>query len=97
MELNAYLFIVCSATYATLSALIAIQARGRTNLVLASGCGVTALWAACSAVWSQPTLQGAAGLLDLIRLSVWYYYLLHLYRQSEIAPSWQVKGFGAVA
>ena len=97
MQLNEYIFIVCAATYATLAAFIAIQARRRTNAILAACCGVTALWAGCNAVWPQPVLSGPAGLLDLIRLTAWYAYLLHLYRQSEVAPSWQIQGFGAIA
>jgi putative PEP-CTERM system histidine kinase len=97
MELNSYLFVVCSATYATLSALIAIQARQRTNVLLAVCCAVTAVWAAAAAAWPHSALDGANGLLDLLRVLIWYCFLLHLYQRSEAGSAWQVRAFAAVA
>ena len=97
MELNSYLFIVCSATYATLSTLIAIQARRRTNVLLAVCCGVTAVWAGAAAAWPQPALNGPSGLLDLVRILIWYCFLLHLYQRSEAGSARHVRAFAAVA
>ena len=97
IELNSYLFIVCSATYATLSALIAIQARKWTNLLLATCCAVTAVWAGGFAVAPQPTLLGATGLLDVTRVLAWYVYLLHLYQRFCIGSRWQIRAFSGVA
>lgn len=97
MELNSYFFLVCSATYATLSALIAIQARQKTNVILAVCCAVTAVWAGAAAVWPEPALDGASGLLDLARILIWYVFLLYLYRRSGAGSARQVWTFAAVA
>ena len=72
MDIAASLFSVGSAVYATLSILIAIQARQRANAVLAFCCAVTALWAASGAIWGPLMLEGPTGFLDLFRLLVWY-------------------------
>lgn len=97
MELNSYLLLVCSATYATLAFLIAVQARKRTNVILAACCGLTSVWAATGAVWPLSTLGGSTGLLDLTRILAWYLYLLHLYQRFGVGSRWQVRSFTAVA
>ena len=96
MDITAYLYGFGSAVYATLSILIAVQARQRANAVLAACCALTALWAASSAIWGPVLLEGPVGLLDLIRLLTWYFYLLYLYKRSEAASQNQIRGFGAV-
>ncbi|MDP9085502.1 MAG: PEP-CTERM system histidine kinase PrsK [Pseudomonadota bacterium] len=97
MDLTSTLLLVCAATYATLSALIAIQARKRTNAILAACCGVTSVWAAVGAIWPQSTLGSTRGLLDLARILAWYIYLLHLYQRFGVGSRWQVRSFTAVA
>ncbi len=97
MELNAYFFIVCAATYATLAALIAIQARQRLNVVLAACCAVTSIWAGATAALPTAGLYGEIGLLDLARGLAWYSFLLLLYRRSDAGSARQVAAFAAVA
>ena len=97
MGSNTYLLIICSAVYATLSALIVVQARRNTSIVLASACGLTAVWAAYEAVLPDAILAGPAGLLDLGRLLGWYTYLLHLYKRSEAGPAWHIRSFAFIA
>lgn len=97
MELNSYLFVICSATYATLAFFIAIQSKHVSNFVLSSCCGLTAVWSAASVVLTYPPMEGPLGLLDLIRLTSWYSYLLLLFRKTEISARWHLYGFGTVA
>ena len=96
-ELNVYLFSICAGVYATLSLLIAVQAKQNANVILAFACGLTATWALSGVVWSQPELGGAIGLLDMLRLLVWYIYLLYLYKRSDVGSEWQIRGFCIVA
>lgn len=97
MDLNSYLFIVCSATYATLALLIAIQSRNRSNLALSACCGVTALWSASSVIPQLPPMEGTLGFIDLLRLTSWYLYLLLLYKIADVGARWHIYGFGLIA
>lgn len=97
MQVNVYLFVMCSAAYATLAVLISIQTRRRTDAILVGCCVLTAVWAASAAIWPGQTLYGLVGILDLLRLLAWYAYLLHLYARSEVGPRWQLQGFGLIA
>ncbi len=96
MTPNGYLFVVCAATYATLSVLIAIRARQRTNVLLAGSCAVTAAWATAAATWPDAGLDGPVGLLDLARLLAWYAFLLHLYHRSAAGTARQTRFFVGV-
>ena len=95
--MTSYVYSVGSAVYATLSILIAIQARQKANVLLSACCAITAIWAATSVYLGPQLLYGATGFLDLLRLLIWYVYLLALYRQSEAASSTQIVGFGLIA
>src|SRR4051812_2139846 len=96
MQLQPSLFVICSAAYATLAVLIAIQARQRTNLFLAAACLVTAAWAGVAAVQPEANLDGITGVVDLVRALAWYGFILHLYTRSTVASIGQVRAFGAV-
>ena len=42
-------------------------------------------------------MEGSLGLLDLLRLTFWYLYLLLLYKRADVGARWHIYGFGAVA
>src|SRR4051794_28176174 len=94
MPVEPSLFVVCSAVYATLATLIAIQARQSTTLLLAGACLVTAGWAGTAAVWPEANLDGITGAADLVRALTWYGFILHLYRRFAVGP--YVRAFTAV-
>src|SRR5947209_10296304 len=95
MPVESSLFVICSAVYATLAALIAIQARQRTTFLLAGACLVTSGWAGAAAVWPEADLDGIAGAADLARALTWYGFILHLYSRSAAGP--YLRAFTAVA
>ncbi|MBV8915752.1 MAG: PEP-CTERM system histidine kinase PrsK, partial [Acetobacteraceae bacterium] len=96
MQLEPSLFVICSAAYATLAVLIAIQARQSTNLLLAGACVITAAWAGTAAIWPEGNLDGITGVVDLVRAVAWYGFILHLYVRSAVGPRLQVRAFSAV-
>ena len=97
MDVTSYVYSVGSTVYATLSILIAIQARQKANALLSACCAITAIWAATSVYLGPQLLDGIPGYLDLARLLMWYVYLLGLYRQAQVASSSQIFGFGLIA
>lgn len=97
MARELYLFIFCSATYATLAAFIAIQARDRSNVLLALCCLVTAAWAGSAGFWPEADLGSITGPLDLVRALAWYVFLLNLYRRSAARSDGLRHAFTAIA
>ena len=97
MQVEPFLFTICSAAYATLATLIAIQARQPTNFLLAGSCLITAAWAGLAAVWPEADLDGVTGMVDLLRALAWYGFILYLYMRSAAGPKLQVRAFSAVA
>lgn len=95
MPAGLFLFVVCSAVYATLASLIAIQARQRTNWLLAGCCLVTAVWAGSVATWPSSDIADVPGALDILRALAWYGFILHLYRRSTTGPRVQFRAFAA--
>ena len=92
-----YVSTACSAAYGTLCIFILIQARQRTNFLLASCCAVTSFWAGLGSVWPDGSFSGVIGAVDLARMIAWYVYLLCLYTRTEIATRWHVRGFVGIA
>lgn len=82
----------CAAVYLALAVLVLVQAArgGRVSLtavLLAVAALATAAWAA-SALWQlDEPLGGVAGSLDLVRATVWYGFILHLFRAAEPADT----------
>lgn len=96
MELNTYLFIVCSVSYGILAISILYRSRYTLNLALAACCIVTALWSSLSITSHQPPMEGFVGFVDLLRIASWYCYLLLLYKRTEISARWHIFGFYVV-
>ena len=95
---NFYVSTACSAAYSTLCIFILIQARHRTSFLLATCCALTSLWAGLGSVPSVSTNFGRAiGAIDILRMLVWYAYLLCLYTRAGIATRWHIRGFTSVA
>ena len=97
MTLQSFLLVICAAAYATLASLIAIQARQRTNWILAACCLVTAAWAGSAATWPELTLDSPRWQLDFLRALAWYGFILHLYRRSVVGPRQQMRAFTGIA
>lgn len=93
MELNTYLFVVCSVSYGILAVSILYKSRHVLNLALAACCVVTALWSSLSIASHQPPMEGFIGFVDLLRIASWYCYLLLLYKRTEISARWHILGF----
>ena len=96
MELNSYLFIVCSISYGVLAILIVCSSRYTLNLALAACCVVTALWSSLSITFDQPPMEGLVGFVDLLRVTSWYCYLLLLYKKTEVSARWHLLGFALI-
>ena len=101
MATGIFIYVVCAAVYTTLASLIAIQARSRTNWLLAACCLVTAGWAVAAAVgtstvWPDPESNSISATADLIRALAWYGFVLHLYFHSGIGSRPQRGAFVAL-
>lgn len=92
-----YVSTACSAAYGTLCVFILIQARQRTNFLLAACCGVTSFWAGLGSAWPDGDFGGLIGAIDIARMLAWYGYLFSLYIKTEIATRWHIRGFGGIA
>jgi len=81
--MTATLYGICTAAYAALAVFLVLRTRANpSRLHLLAACVLTALWAgAVIALPATNPLQGAAGLLDLLRLGAWYVVTLHLYHR----------------
>ena len=82
-QIEFILYEATAAAYLVLTALILFQAkRSRTGLLLAAGCGVTAIWAIAGAVDVASPAWNLGGRMDAVRAAVWYGFIYHLYRRA---------------
>lgn len=93
MELNSYLFVVCCLSYGILAILIIYKSRHTLSLALAACCIMTALWSGLSVSSNQPPMEGWVGFIDLLRTASWYFYLLLLYKRTEIGARQHLLAF----